>query len=175
MRLGNLVFIRHKTIPSITAYGIIVKMYDSGDFYTKLISYSNLEEKTKNWARYGDCKGLYIKRNGDYLYSVIENHPDFRIKETSYVINTYKNIEKSVTYAAPYCCDRKNGTTESRETILVVQVEDIRPKGIRLIGPCTYALIDGKYGELVPGTSEYSLKTAILKARINKLKYKLVN
>lgn len=182
MKLGELVFVINKSNPELACTGLIVKIYDSGGFYIKSLCgrLSNDPNEIKKWRRYGDCDGYYIKKDSTkYVYTFLDlNSPylPYVVRQTCYSISTTSNIMKNV-FENEYRKDYKEGTISKYQSILVFQIsfkETVYGPTVIPFEPCTYVLIDGKFGDFAPGVTDNSMRIALTKARVNKLENSLL-
>lgn len=149
----------------IIGYGFIVKVYDNGNCFVKVIS-DNQEFKNKcdNWNRYGirDNTGLFIEKGKGYQYTVINNYEDLRIDfdHYSYKITNNKHVEIS---SNQFNLSEMNSYTESLTDYYWIQLDSEHA--------FTYAY-SNKYnvGSWQKGCTDSSFKRAAIDLQIKILK-----
>lgn len=176
VKVGDLVsFTRHTDLYEEPNIGIVVKCYDTGAFYVKVIKRTTCP--LKRWSKYGKCFGGNYITSKYYSWVILKS---CRIE--SFIINNNRTVYHAINNTSPEYKGLQEEeyleppTTESID-IYLIDENDFYDSCTHNAKQYIYAMINGKFGEFEEIKNINNLKdykaNAVRKARINKLLFQM--
>lgn len=181
VKVGDLVsFAQHTDLYEEPNIGIVVKCYDTGAFYVKVIKRTTCP--LKKWSKYGKCfDGNYITSKY-YSWVILKS---CRIE--SFIINNDRTVYHMINSASPEykgLQEEEYKDMPSMESIDIYLIDENDfynccncPTSTNNTKQYIYAMINGKFGEFEEIKNINNLKdykaNAVRKARINKLLFQM--